>query len=86
MEFETFKGTVEVPEKSKGGGFGTKPRHPFTLAIVDWLTTDDKSLRARCKSSKEADNMYALAYGYRKNHKLDFTIYKRGTEVYCIKA
>ena len=86
MEFEVFREAVDVPQRMRGNGGGTKPSNPFTLAIIDWLNTDDKALKAKCKSQKEADRMYGLAYCYRKSHKLDFTIYKRGVEVYCIKA
>lgn len=85
MEFETFKGTVDVPESESVSG-GRRPSHPFTVALVDWLGTKDKSLKVKCKNVEEARVVQCLASGYRRNHKLDFTIYKRGTEVYCIKA
>lgn len=85
MEFEIIKEAVKVPEVEVYMG-GAKPRHPVTLAVVSWLETDDKTLKIKCKSSQEAFKAYNLAAAYRKNHKLDYTVFKRGLEIYCIKA
>ena len=85
MEFEIIKEAVDVPKVDANNG-GSKPRHPVTLAIIGWLETEDKTLKIKCKSSQEATKAYSLASGYRKNHKKDYTIYKRGVEVYLIKA
>jgi len=85
MEFEIIREAVNVPEVEVYTG-GAKPRHPVTLAIIGWLDTEDKTLKIKCKSSQEATKAYNLAAAYRKNHKKDYTIYKRGVEVYLIKA
>ena len=82
MEFEIYKEVVEVP---KCKGYKT-PVSPVTLAIIPWLETDDSTLKIKCKSLQEARTAYSVAYSYRKGNKLDYTIYKRGTEVYLIKA
>lgn len=85
MEFEVIKGKVEIPEISKKGR-GIKPYHPVTLALIDWLDTDSKMLKLKGKSMQEARSAYTLLCNYRSNHKLDYTIYKRGLEVYCVRA
>lgn len=85
MEFEVIKGEVDIPEISKTRR-GIKPYNPVTLALIDWLDADSKVLKLKGKSMQEARTAYTLLCNYRSKHKLDFTICKRGVEIYCVKA
>lgn len=85
MKFESYKGKVEIPEIINESR-GAKPSNPVTLALIDWLKTDDKTFKVKCTSLDEATNAYRVVFKYRRRYKLDYTIYKRGLEVYCVRA
>jgi len=84
MEIEFLKEKVELPKKM--GGNGREITNPATIALLDWLETDNKTLRFRFTSPAELRSTYNVLRSYEKRHNLDFTIYRRGMEIYLIKA
>ena len=86
MEIQVIKEKVKIPKSMYRPGSGRRPENPATLALIDWLDTENKTLRLRCANPAECKTVYATVFRYKKRHDLDFTIYKRGLEIYLIKA
>ena len=77
MEFERINEKVSRPRKERG---------VITTNIEKWLEEEPKTLKIKCGSPKELASAYNNAYQYRRTHKLDYTIFKKGTDVYLVKA
>lgn len=79
MEFEFIREAV-------------KPRHAkqgkYSDILDEWLATEYKTLKFKCKNEKELKSVYYSMYSYKKSHNLDFTIIKRSGEcaVYLVRA
>lgn len=80
MEFEFIK---EEIKKDRGVRNGI-----YAPIIDEWLETDNKTLKFKCKSEKEMAQAYGAVYSYRKAANLDYTIFKKkgSCELYLIKA
>lgn len=79
MEFEFIKEAVKPEMRVRGKYVGI---------LQDWLETDNKTLKLVCKDANEKKNLCTCVTVYRKNHNLDYTIYReRGTyNVYLVRS
>ena len=79
MEFEFIKDAVKVEKESRG---------QFVPIIVDWLHSENKTLKFKCKNAKELKSVYTSANQYRKIHGKDYTIFTRpaSCEIYLVRA
>ena len=80
MEFEFIKESV------KPALIG---RHsPYVDIIYQWLDSDNKTLKFKCKSEKELRSVYNSAYQFKRKNNMDFTVFKRSSlcEVYLVRA
>ena len=83
MEIKTFKEKVEVPKAQRGH---REIKSPVILAIIDWQNTDDKTLLFKCKDFEESKKIYANIDSFKRRRGGDFIVFRRGKEVYLIKA
>ena len=79
MEFEYIR------EKAKPD---RKPRNAIKGIIEEWIQSENKTLKFKCKDLHEFKSITNCAYYTRKVNKLDYTIFKRLSlsEVYLVKA
>lgn len=79
MEFEFIKEKVNLEPTRKG---------TYAPIINDWIGTDSKTLKFKCKNEKEYMAAYQGAINYRNAHRCDYTVItrKKLCEVYLVKA
>lgn len=77
MEFERISEKVSKPRKERG---------VITTNIENWLAEEPKTLVIKCGSMQETQKAYGSAYQYKRSHRLDYVIFKKGTDVYLVKA
>jgi len=79
MEFEFIKEKVNLDPVKRG---------TFAPIIDEWLASENKTIKFKCKNTKEAKNVYSCAFAYKKKRKLDYTIITRYNlcEVYLVRA
>ena len=77
MEFERIKEAVE----SKRGRTGVVSEN-----IEQWLKSEDKTLKIKCSDVPEKRKVYSCCYQYRKAHRLDYTIFQKGLDIYLVRA
>jgi hypothetical protein len=81
MEINSYREKLEVPSKSNSG-----ITSKILLAVIDWMNTEDQTLKFTCKSTKEANSVASSIIIYKKKYDCNYVVYRRNYEVYVIKA
>lgn len=78
MEFEFIKEKVRPIGKNNA----------YVDVMYQWLESNNKTLKFKCKSEKEMNSITNSAYQFRHKNNLDFTVFKRANlcEVYLVRA
>jgi hypothetical protein len=79
MEFEYIREKVKPDRKS---------RNAIKVVIEDWIQSENKTLKFKCKDPKELRSVSNCAYHTKRAKNYDYTIFKRLSlcEVYLVKA
>ena len=79
MEFEFIREKVKLEPVKKG---------KFVPIIEEWLASENKTIKFKCKSEQEAKSVYSSVLSYKKKKNEDYTIITRyqSCEVYLVRA
>ena len=81
MKINSYREKLEIPKGNK-----KQITSPVLLAVIDWLKTEDQTLKFTCKSPKEANSVAASINHHKRKNDCNYVVYRRNYEVYVIKA